>query len=480
MKMLKNCLACFTALEEDFICPICGFDNAAYIPEPHHLPPETILHGRYVIGRALGDGGFGITYVGYDLVLRRKVAVKEYFPGGSVWRSSETSLNVSCHTSKSLQEQFDVGRKKCIREAQSLAKLDDIPAIVRVLDFFSENNTAYIIMEFVEGSTLKDYVKRLPRRMTLAEILELLSPVTDALQIVHKRGFVHRDISPDNIMIAADGTAKLLDFGAVKSVSAGGEATQNPVVKRGFSPLELYSTEGLIGVWTDVYALCATIYYLLTGEVPEEPMDRLANDRAEEKLAALLPPEEKDALCKGLAIQPKERFQTLEPLLDVLNPQAKQETPNVEESDQASELAESANRTETHPNTTLEPHRKKPRTKAVLALLMAVFAVATIVLSVFLILFVQDRDHYRDRYRESLDELDKTKTQYNTLKTKYDNISDEYNFYHSYAVVCPDDGSGLYHQYSCSKLDDSNGVWIYNTKAAESRGFEPCPNCIKS
>ena len=309
--MFSQCIRCFKLLDNGSFCPHCGFNNAAYVPEPHHLPPGTVIRERYGIGIALGEGGFGITYAGYDFVLTRRIAIKEYYPGNAVWRDPSKSLNVTCRTSQNLYEEFELGRQKCIHEAQSLANLDDIPGIVRIIDFFQENNTAYIIMEFVEGVTLRRYAQGLPQRMTVAEAAALLRPVTDALEKVHKRGFVHRDISPDNIMITEDDTAKLLDFGAVKSVSSGGSATEHPIVKRGYSPVELYSTTGLIGPWTDVYALAATIVFLTTGTAPEEPTNRMVNDPLPQMLDGICMPAEKAALLHALSVQPQSRPQSV-------------------------------------------------------------------------------------------------------------------------------------------------------------------------
>ena len=307
----KACFNCFAPLAGGAVCPECGYDNASYRPQPHHLRPGTILRGHYVVGRALGQGGFGITYVGCDPSLGRRVAVKEYFPEGTAIRETARSASVGCYASESFQERYDAGLRKCMNEARALARLDDIPGIVRILEYFQENNTAYIIMEFVEGVTLATYLGRLPRRPGYREALALLAPIGAALEEVHSRGFVHRDVSPDNIMIDRKGRAKLLDFGAVKTVSEGGAATETPVVKRGFSPVEMYSTNELIGPWSDVYAYCATLYYILTGTAAPEPINRLQKDTLGESLSRVVSPAQTAALLKGLTIQPDQRYQTV-------------------------------------------------------------------------------------------------------------------------------------------------------------------------
>ena len=306
----RACISCFAPLSGGPVCPRCGFDNAAYRPKPHHLPPGTVLRDHYVVGRVMGQGGFGITYVGFDTTLDRRVAVKEYFPEGTAIREASQSAAVGCYADRSFQERYGAGLRKYLNEAKSLARLDDIPGIVRVLEYFQANNTAYIIMEFVEGVTLVSYLQRQPRRPGYREALSLLSPVGAALGEIHARGFVHRDVSPDNIMISDDGTAKLLDFGAVKTVTKGGSTTEFPVVKRGFSPIEMYSTTGKIGWWSDVYAYCATLYYMITGSVLEEPMNRYTKDTAGEKLSQVVSPTQTAALLKGLAYESNRRYQS--------------------------------------------------------------------------------------------------------------------------------------------------------------------------
>ena len=307
----STCINCFTLLSGGTVCPKCGFDNAAYHPQPHHLLPGTVLRERYVVGKARGQGGFGITYVGFDTSLERKVAIKEYYPEGMAVRDASQSAFINCFASEGFLARYSVGIQKCMNEAKSLAQLDDIPGIVRVLDYFLENTTAYVIMEFAEGVTLVSYIKKLPQRPDYAKALDLLDPVCRALAEVHSRGFVHRDVSPDNIMVDFNGRAKLLDFGAVKMVSEEGGTTESPIIKRGFSPVELYSTKGKIGPWSDVYAFCATLFYLLTGKTAPEPMDRIQEDSVGDILLRMISPAQTGALLKGLAVQPDQRYRTV-------------------------------------------------------------------------------------------------------------------------------------------------------------------------
>lgn len=327
---INYCMGCFSPLQLDGVCPSCGFSLEYYTPESHHIPPETILNGRYLVGKVLGEGGFGITYLGFDLKLERKVAIKEYFPNGNVWRNTAGGLAVSCYSTKNYTEAFDAGKNNCMKEARALAKLDDIDSVVRVLDHFLENNTAYVIMEYIDGVTLKEYVLKLPSRLSFDEVTKLLLPVMKSLSTMHNRGFIHRDISPDNIMVTPEGKAKLLDFGTVKSFASGGSYTENPTVKRGFSPLEQYSSDGRLGQWTDVYSMCATMYYLLTGTTVPEPVDRLdrgSNEMAERLRGSDVPDSVLPVLLKGLEVQPQDRLQSMEELTVPLEAAVQKQTP---------------------------------------------------------------------------------------------------------------------------------------------------------
>ena len=296
-------------------CKSCGFDETAYQAPPHHLPVRTILNGKYLIGRALGEGGFGITYLGWDLNLEMKLAIKEYYPSGFVTRDRSTSATVTPFTGEK-GDFFAHGRDKFMVEAKLLAKFYALPGVVSVRDFFLENGTAYIVMEFIDGVTLKEYLRRMGGRLPAGTVFSLLKPVVEALGQVHKAGLIHRDISPDNIMLTKDGTVKLLDFGAAREISPDGEKSNTVNIKTGYAPEEQYRTHGSQGPWTDVYALCATIYKCLTGITPEESLERLRNDTVvpPSRLGIAIPPIQEAALMRGMAVMGQERFRSVEAL----------------------------------------------------------------------------------------------------------------------------------------------------------------------
>lgn len=322
--MEKLCYGCMRLKSQSPVCEHCGYDERS-ANSAHQLPPGTVVGGQYILGRVLGQGGFGITYLGWDRVVARPVAIKEYFPTGYAGRDTTVRLQVrSYDTQKS--HIFENNKNRFLREAEALAKLWNIPQIVRVLRCFEENNTAYIAMEYVDGVDLKKYVQQKGRKLTARETFSLLQPVMEALSQVHRANLVHRDISPDNIMILPDGSVKLLDFGAARYVeNPDAEGALNTstqaILKHGFAPPEQYQSRGALGPWTDVYAMCATAYYCLSGKVPVESMSRMMDDaQIDWNCVSPLTPKEQAVLQKGMALKPKDRYSSMKQLREALTP----------------------------------------------------------------------------------------------------------------------------------------------------------------
>ena len=247
------CPSCMSkAAPVDGKCPVCGHDvniqNAQY-----QLPVNCILNGRYVVGKVLGAGGFGITYIGYDLKLDSRVAIKEYYPSGAANRS--ISLTV-IPTAEVKGNPFELGKSRFLKEAKTLSEFVGDGNIVTLRDYFEENGTAYIVMEYLEGQDLSHYARE-RGRFEFSEALDLLEPVMLALDEVHKKGLIHRDISPSNIMVLNNGKVKVLDFGSARLQNTSGELSLSVMLKPGYAPMEQYSTHGEQGSWTDVYAMSA-------------------------------------------------------------------------------------------------------------------------------------------------------------------------------------------------------------------------------
>ncbi len=307
----KYCPYCMTPVGDDGVCPNCGLTSGTYTPLPHHIPPGTVLMGRYLVGRVLGEGGFGITYIGCDLRLELKVAIKEYFPTNWVARHSDVSLAVSNYAGAA--SSYEKGKSRFLYEARTMAKMDKQPEIVSVRDFFELNNTAYIVMEYVDGTTFKELVAQRGGRIPAGELLHLIEPLFSALSAVHAAGLIHRDISPDNLMLER-GSVRLLDFGCARE-STQGDETMTITLKHGYAPIEQYQHRGQ-GPWTDVYGLSATIYYCLTGKTPPQALDRLMDDEIimPRRLGVDLTEKQEKALLRGMGIKQHQRFRSVEEL----------------------------------------------------------------------------------------------------------------------------------------------------------------------
>jgi len=333
-----RCMSCMELNDLPF-CRSCGYPKNGK-NDVHQLKPGTKLH-QYLVGRVLGQGGFGITYIGWDTRKERPVAVKEFYPNFALNRDAEASEEVKLNT-PTLEQSFTAGKNRFLREAEALSALAGIPHIVNIYDHFETNNTAYIVMEYVSGIDLKQYVQNRGGRLSVQETLWLMRPLLQTLSQVHRAGLVHRDISPDNILFQPQSGIKLLDFGAVRVMESADTETDlkkstQAIVKQGFAPIEQYRNRGSIGPWMDIYALCATIYYCLTGQIPPESVSRFLE---EETLSwdgiPDLTPQQRHALDKGMAVQAKDRWASVEELMaglypDIPAPQQKTEKPASEQ-----------------------------------------------------------------------------------------------------------------------------------------------------
>ena len=317
MNYERICYGCFREKQtNEGNCPYCGY--GPHVDRPANtLPEKTILNGRYLVGRVLGVGGFGATYLAYDMKLEEKCALKEYLPSGMAVRTHDRyTLSVIRSEHRST---YEGGMEKFLDEARILVRLKDVPNIVSVRDYFRENGTAYFVMQYVDGKSLKSLLKERGGRLPFAETVRILIPVMRALQQVHAKQLLHRDISPDNISLTKSGRPVLLDFGAARS-SAGDASTMSVILKHGYAPIEQYSSHGNQGPWTDVYAMGATLYHCLTGQLPPNAVDRLRADGLvpPAALGVQLPPQAEAALRTALAVRPEDRFPSMQPFADAL------------------------------------------------------------------------------------------------------------------------------------------------------------------
>lgn len=277
----------------------------------YSLQRNTGLIGRYVIQEVLGQGGFGITYLGIDKLYGNKVAIKEYYPQKIAMRKAQYE-DVVTVTSIEEKNNYDKGKKRFLDEAQVMARFNKNEGIVKILDFFEANNTAYIVMEYLEGITLKQYLGKYGV-IQFRNLIEMMLPLLEALIEIHSQGLIHRDISPDNIMVQHNSKLKLMDFGAARDYTESGNKSLTVILKPGYAPPEQYQTHGVQGPWTDIYALCATIYKCLTGITPPDAIARVMDDKFKEpdQLDGKLSPDIKKILWKGMNIFPEERYQDI-------------------------------------------------------------------------------------------------------------------------------------------------------------------------
>ena len=317
----NRCYHCFQPREsQQGTCPHCGYDPAQDAGRrPCALPPGSILNGKYILGRVLGQGGFGITYVAFDHVLQIRVAVKEYFPQSFAVRMPNTTI-VSPSTPE-VADQFRYGAERFLEEGRILARFAGNPAIVGVTSFFEENGTAYLIMEYVEGQSMQAYLRQHGGRISWQEALRILVPVMRALSAVHGQGLLHRDVTPDNIYLTGD-RVKLLDFGAARYSIGDRSHSLDVVLKAGYAPKEQYSRRGRQGPWTDVYSLAACFYAAITGYVPPESLERTERDDLAPFSAygISIPPVLEQAIWKGLSVNADARFQSMEEFWQAVRP----------------------------------------------------------------------------------------------------------------------------------------------------------------
>lgn len=309
MNVNHICLNCMKEKESaDITCPHCGFHEKLNPQDSDYLDYWSILQGQYLVGKSLGQGGFGITYVGFDMNLEMKVAIKEYFPYGFATRNRKNNDNVVLLESE-YKDFFEKEKRTFIEEARILAMCNELPGIVKVRDYFQENNTCYIVMEFLEGTTLKDYMKNHGGVLEAETVFSMMEPVIRSMIQIHEQGVIHKDISPDNIMLTNRNKVKLIDFGAAQRRENKGFTAINAYKER-FSPPEQREESGQVGTYSDIYAFCATMYYLMTGQAPDDVLDRLRNDQLAKpsEMGVAISPVQEVALMKGLELAIEDRI----------------------------------------------------------------------------------------------------------------------------------------------------------------------------
>ncbi|MGN0635610.1 MAG: serine/threonine protein kinase [Acutalibacteraceae bacterium] len=314
---MERCLGCMNEYDEVYdVCPYCGYIKGTAAKSRNHLEPGTILIDRYLIGRCLGQGGFGITYIAWDTRLYKKVAIKEFMPTSLASRITG-ELDITCYNEEA-QGLFQNGIRRMLDESRRLARFNDLESVVKVYDCLEANHTAYIIMELLDGENIKNILTE-KGSYNVAQTVQIMLPVLQALREIHAAGLIHRDISPDNIFVCNNGKVKILDFGSARVASGDDEKSLSVILKPGYAPKEQYSSSTEQGPFTDIYAVCATIYKMLTGKTPIDSLERRVKADSLTPIGELvdMPDKLSHIIMRGLAIEPEDRLQTVDPLLDV-------------------------------------------------------------------------------------------------------------------------------------------------------------------
>lgn len=311
----ENCPNCFEAVGPDGICPHCGYDQQKARKFEGVIKPMNILNARYLTGRVLGRGGFGITYIAKDMATGTKVAIKECMPESYSYRAGETMI----FPKQEQEYSFDQCKKNFREETGALFELRNNDFVVNVTDYFSENNTEYFVMEYIDGVSVKHLTQRQNGKISFENAVLILFTVGSALMEIHRNGIIHRDISPENIMVTRDGNVKLIDFGAAKYyINSSALENESIFLKPGFAPPEQYSNDGKQGPWTDVYALAATFYTIVSGQPLVDSTYRLVDDNMKTliELGCDVPEVVSDTIKKALEPEYRDRYATVNDFLD--------------------------------------------------------------------------------------------------------------------------------------------------------------------
>lgn len=317
---MRFCYSCMSKLEEDIeyeVCPYCGEPMEFTYDVNRFLPPGTILQEKFMVGRPIGNGGFGNTYIGWNETLQCKVAIKEYFPRPFSLRAKD-GVTISV-TDKKSQERYVVGLKRFLVEAKSIAGLQDVDGVVKVYSFFTENKSGYIVMEFLEGMDLKGILKQAGGRVEYEWARKVILTVLYTLREIHKKGVIHRDIAPDNVFITNTGVVKLIDFGAAKA-AVNRSADKTIVLKHGYAPIEQYSKTAEQGPYTDLYAVSALFYRMLCGRKPQAANERVQNDQLKtlSEMGIHIPEQAEYGIMVCLNVDSKFRLQNADEFMELL------------------------------------------------------------------------------------------------------------------------------------------------------------------
>lgn len=318
--MERLCPNCFQKLTTESKCSHCGYDLVDRKKFSGILPEFTQLNNRYLVGRVLGRGGFGITYIALDMQYNRLCAIKEYMPSEYSKRCNNTA-NIEPFSDTKSKNVFAHGREKFMDEAKTLLSLQGNPTVVNIYAYFSQNNTAYLVMEYLDGMDLRKRARLNGGKLNPQFAYEVFVTIASSLMEIHKKNILHRDISPENIIVTSNGRIKLIDFGAARNYVSLQNKGMSILLKPGFAPPEQYSTNGNQGPWSDVYALCATFYNIVSGQPLVDALYRYRGTPQPtlQSLGSNVSKKISDVIDKGLSLDYKKRYQDFIALLNDLS-----------------------------------------------------------------------------------------------------------------------------------------------------------------
>lgn len=318
--MERLCPNCFQKLTTESKCSHCGYDLVNRKKFSGVLPEFTQLNNRYLVGRVLGRGGFGITYIALDIQYNRLCAIKEYMPSEYSKRCNDTA-NIEPFSDTKSRNVFAHGREKFMDEAKTLLSLQGNPTVVNIYAYFSQNNTAYLVMEYLDGMDLRRRARLYGGKLDPKFAYEVFVTIASSLMEIHKKNILHRDISPENIIVTSNGRIKLIDFGAARNYVSLQNKGMSILLKPGFAPPEQYSTNGNQGPWSDVYALCATFYNIVSGQPLVDALYRYRGTPQPtlQSLGCNVSKKISDVIDKGLSLDYKKRYQNFMALLNDLS-----------------------------------------------------------------------------------------------------------------------------------------------------------------
>ena len=323
------CINCFKSTGGEEVCMNCGYIQTDKPKQICHLYPRTVLNNRYLIGRVINNGGFGVVYKAYDMRLERVVAIKELLPtqNSMVTRMPPSQDVIPVNDER--REIFEKLKKRFMKEARVVAQFSECNSIVRVFDFFESNNTAYLVMEYLDGMTFRQYIDQNGSKMDFDSALGILMPIMQALKVVHNEGVVHKDVSPDNIFICNDGMVKLIDFGAAQfdNEDIDADSSSSVILKVGYTPPEQYRTNTIVKPCSDIYSIGAVFYAVLSGTTPVESIDRIEKDTLQRlsKLGVDVPIYADKAIMKAMALKENSRFKSMDEFIDAVTGKKKAE-----------------------------------------------------------------------------------------------------------------------------------------------------------